>query len=290
MINSDGEVVLEFNGYKQDIRDKNQVMFYKKKMKADKDWEIYREENGRFIWSYPDKIQLLIHSKEFTKADMTMIFYLATYVNGTGYLAFNNAVKLDKSGLQTVLDLGRNAFGKFYNKLVKYEILIPTGKAFKWSEAYNFYGSTKGKAKPKMLVRTFVNQIREMFEEKKETGKRKYSAIKLYPVFALVPYLHHSSNIVCKNPDVKDVEDIEYFTLSEVAELLDLTDSKKMTASLSSLLLDGQTTFIKIESKNEKYLKLNPRIFWRGTQAPDKNMVAEFDMIDNNRSKRKKTN
>lgn len=288
VVNTDGEVELLFNRDKQYIRDKKQDMFFQKKMKADEDWELYREENGKFIWSYPDKIQFLIHSKEFTKADMTMIFYLATYVNGTGYLAFNNAVKLDKSGLQTVLDLGRNAFGKFYNKLVKYEILIPTGKAFKWSEAYNFYGSTKGKAKPKVLVRTFVNQIREMYEAKNEIGKRRYSAIKLYPIFALVPYLHHSSNIVCKNPDVKDIEDIEYFTLSEVAELLDLTDSKKMTASLSSLLLDGQTTFIKIESKNEKYLKLNPRIFWRGTKAPDKNMVTEFDMIDNNRSKRKK--
>ncbi|MFJ8088779.1 hypothetical protein ACIQ7N_11305 [Lysinibacillus sp. NPDC095746] len=139
-----------------------------------------------------------------------------------------------------------------------------------------------------MLVRTYIYQIRELYEAKTETGKRKYSPTALYPVFALIPYLHHSSNIICKNPEVRHIEDIDYFSLSEIAKLLDLKDSKKMSLSLSSILLNGQTTFVKVESKNEKYLKLNPRIFWKGTSVPDKNLIAEFDMIANNRKKNKK--
>ncbi|WP_391116873.1 hypothetical protein [Psychrobacillus sp. L3] len=134
-----------------------------------------------------------------------------------------------------------------------------------------------------------MNQVRELYEAKKENEKRKYSVISLYPIFALVPYLHHSSNIICKNPEVKDIDEIEYYTLSEIAELLGLNDSKKMSKSLSSLLLNNQKTFVKISSKNETYLKLNPRIFWKGINAPDQNLISEFDMIDNNRMKRKKT-
>lgn len=60
-------------------------------------------------------------------------------------------------------------------------------------------------------------------------------------------------------------------------------------SGLQSFRLNGQTTFVESESK-EIYFKLNPRIFWRGMEAPDKKMVAEFDMIDKNRKKRKINN
>ncbi|PFQ79732.1 hypothetical protein [Priestia megaterium] len=278
-----GDIQKKLDGSKYYIRSKYQDELVKMKEKSKGEFEEFNERTGKFIWSYPEKIQQLIKSNEFTKSDITMIFYLATFINGTGYLAYENRVKLNKKGIQNKLEIGRTLFGKFFNKLIKFEILIPSGDYFKWNETYNFYGSTKGKAKPKTLVRTYVNQIRELYEAKNEKGKRKYSAINLYPIFALVPYLHHSSNIVCKNPNVQDIEDIEYFNLKEIAELLDLRDSKRMAASLHSLLLDGQTTFIKVESKNEAYLKLNPRIFWRGTNIPDKNLIAEFDMLDKNR-------
>ncbi|WP_416420355.1 hypothetical protein ACLZHR_25735 [Priestia aryabhattai] len=281
-----GDIIKKLDGSKYCIRSKYQDELVKMKEKSKGEFEEFNERTGKFIWSYPEKIQQLIKSNEFTKSDITMIFYLATFINGTGYLAYENRVKLNKKGIQTKLEIGRTLFGKFFNKLIKFEILIPSGDHFKWNETYNFYGSTKGKAKPKTLVRTYVNQIRELYETKNEKGKRKYSAINLYPIFALVPYLHHSSNIVCKNPSVQDIEDIEYFNLKEIAELLDLRDSKRMVASLHSLALDNQTTFIKVESKNEAYLKLNPRIFWRGTNVPDQNLVAEFDMIDNNRKKK----
>ncbi|MDR7246319.1 hypothetical protein [Priestia megaterium] len=285
IVTGDGEIREKFDSNTYYIRNKNQDEFVKMKVKAKKDFDEFNEDTGKFIWSYPERIQQLIKSNEFSKSDITMIFYLATFINGTGYLAYDNNIKLDKKGLQSKLEIGRTLFGKFLKKLIKYEILMPSGNYFKWNETCNFYGSTKGKAKPKTLVRTYVNQIRELYETKNEKGKRKYSAINLYPIFALVPYLHHSSNIVCKNPNVQDIEDIEYFNLKEIAELLDLRDSKRMVASLHSLVLDGQTTFIKVESKNEAYLKLNPRIFWRGTNVPDQNLVAEFDMIDNNRIK-----
>jgi len=286
VVTGDGEIIEKFDGNTYYIRNKNQDEFVKMKVKAKKDFDEFNEDTGKFIWSYPERIQQLIKSNEFSKSDITMIFYLATFINGTGYLAYDNNIKLDKKGLQSKLEIGRTLFGKFLKKLIKYEILMPSGNYFKWNETCNFYGSTKGKAKPKTLVRTYVNQIRELYEAKNEKGKRKYSAINLYPIFALVPYLHHSSNIVCKNPHVQDIEDIEYYNLKEIAELLDQRDSKRMAASLHSLVLGGQTTFIKVESKNEAYLKLNPRIFWRGTNVPNKNLVAEFDMIDNNRKKK----
>ncbi|MEE6451719.1 hypothetical protein RAH41_14180 [Gottfriedia acidiceleris] len=283
-----GEVVGEFNPEVHYLRSRKQDAFLKKNEKSKDAFEGFNAESGKFIWSYPKQIKYIIHSPEFNKADLTMIFYLATYVNGTGYLAFDNGIKLSKTDLQERLKISRNSYSKFFNKLINHQILIPSNDAFKWNENYNFYGKTKGKATPKMLVRTYISQIRELYEAVNENGKRKYSATALYPIFALVPYLHHSSNIICKNPEVKNIEDIEYFTLSEVAELLGLKDSKKLSCSLSSLILNKQTSFIKVESKNEKYLKLNPKFFWKGTSAPDTNLIAEFDMIATNRKKNKK--
>ncbi|MED4038117.1 hypothetical protein [Niallia taxi] len=287
-VNDNGEFVKEFSDTEHTIRNKKQDEFILRKRKVETEFDLYNEEAGKFIWSYPDKIQYLIHSEEFTKSDLTMIFYLATYINGFGYITFdNNNVKMSKKDIQERLGISRNAFSNFFNKLVNHQILIPEEVGFKWDETYNFYGKTKGKAKPKMLVRTYVNQVRELYEAVKPDGKKKHSAVSLYPVFALVPYLHNSTNIVCKNPEVKNIEDIEYFNLKEITKLLVLNQTKKVSSGLSSLLLDGQTVFVKVTSKNETYFKLNPRIFWKGTTAPDKRLVAEFDMVDNNRKKRK---
>lgn len=289
VVDINGEIVNEFDGNTHYLRSKKQDGFYKKKEEAKVKFDDFNNDAGKFIWSYPAKIQELIQSDEFTKADLTMVFYLATYVNGFGYLTFdNNNIKLEKSDLQKVLGVSRNLFNRFYNKLIQHEILLVSDKKFTWNESYNFYGATTGKAKPTLLVRTYVNQVRELYESKNDAGKRRYSATSLYPIFALVPYLHRTTNIICKNPDVKDIDKIEYFTLTEIAGLLDLKDSKKMSISLSSILLDGQTTFRKVESKNEMYLQMNPRIFWRDVVIPDMRLVSEFDMIDNNRTKRER--
>lgn len=289
LVDDKGELIGKFNPKTQYIRNKKQDEYIKKRNEVNERFKEFHEDAGNFIWSYPEKIQHLIKSPEFTKSDLTMIFYLATFVNGNGYLTKDdNKTKLVKSDIQEVLEVGRNLFNKFYNKLIKHNILIPFDAYFKWNHDYNFYGSTKGKANPKKLVRTYVNQVRTLYEKKKANGRKLYSPTKLYPVFALVPYLHHSTNIICKNPEVNDINEIEYFSLTEISDLLDLKDSKKMSSSLSSILLNGQTTFIKSISKNEVYLKLNPRIFWRGTEAPSKELQGEFDMVDNNRKKRKK--
>ncbi|MBK5444167.1 hypothetical protein [Peribacillus sp. TH24] len=284
-INGNGEIIGEFNGDDYSVRSKKQDDFYRVLKQRKEAMDEFNKENGKFIWSYPERIRQLIKSEDFTKAHLTMIFYLATFVNGTGYLSHDNKVKFTKKNIQEKLGIGRNLFSKFYNKLIEHEILIASDKNYKWNETYNFYGATTGKAEPKRLVRTYIEQIRELYQATTEAGKKKYSAINLYPVFALVPYLHHSSNIICKNPDVKNIEDIDYFNLTEITELLDLNQSKKVASGLQSILLNGQTTFVKSESKGETYYKLNPRIFWRGTNTPDKILVAEFDMIDNNRKK-----
>jgi len=287
MVDENGEVWDELNTATHYVRSKKQDEFIKNDSEAKLEFEAFNSEAGKFIWSYPEKIQHLIHSPEFTKSDITMVFYLATYVDGLRYLTYGNKLKMKKADLQKVLGVGRNLFNKLYAKLKQHEILKATEHGYKWNEAFNFYGATKGVAKPTMLVRTYVMQIRELYEATNQTGKRKYSATLLYPIFALVPYLHRTSNIVCKNPDVKDINDIEYFSLTEIADLLDLKNSKRMSSSLSGILLDEQATFRKVESKNEKYLQMNPRIFWRDVVAPDSRLVSEFNMIDNNRMKRK---
>ncbi|MGG3912424.1 hypothetical protein [Rossellomorea vietnamensis] len=280
----DGEITKEFDPSNVTIRTNSQDQFIREREWNRRKFNEFNKENGKFIWSYPEKVQELIKSNDFTKSDLTMFFYLATFVNGKGYLTFdNNNIKLSKQNIKGKLSVSRNVFSKLFNKLVKHEIIIPESTGYRWNIKYNFYGDTKGKANPKKLVRTYVTQIRELYEATNPDGKKKHSPIALYPVFALVPYLHHSTNIVCKNPEVKHIEDINYFNLTEVTVLLDLKNSKKVSSGLSSLLLDDQTVFVKVKSKNETYFKLNPKIFWKSSTPPDERLVAEFNMIDKNR-------
>ncbi|MBE1554497.1 hypothetical protein [Sporosarcina limicola] len=93
MIDSNGEQIGEFNRDEQYIRSRKQDDFIKKTAKVKTQFDAYNRKEGKFIWAYPAKIQYLIKSKEFTKGDLTMIFYLATYVNGTGYLSHANNKK-----------------------------------------------------------------------------------------------------------------------------------------------------------------------------------------------------
>lgn len=280
-ISDDGEVLNTFNDHTHYIRSEAQNEHYKKRETSKLEFETFNNETGKFIWSYPARIKELIKSDDYNKSDLTMIFYLATYVNGTGYLAYDNQVKLKKGGLMKVLNISRNQFGKLYNKLIEHEILISVNEHYQWNQNYNFYGTTKRIAKPNELVRTYVKQIRDLYEAKTDSGKRKNSAVSLYPVFALVPYLHVSTNIICSNPTETDTSQIDYYTLTEIAEKLDLKDSKKMSCTLSSIKLSDQYVFRKVEIKNEKYLQMNPRIFWKNTTIPNAQLIAEFDMVKN---------
>ncbi|WP_391116871.1 hypothetical protein [Psychrobacillus sp. L3] len=73
-----GEKVGSFNPEEHYLRSKRQDDFMKLNEKAKEEFAEFNAEAGKFIWSYPVQIQHLIHSPEFDKSDLTMIFYLAT--------------------------------------------------------------------------------------------------------------------------------------------------------------------------------------------------------------------
>lgn len=83
-----------------------------------------------------------------------MIFYLAIFVNGPGFLAYENRIKLKKKDIQNKLSINYSEFSDFYSKLVEEDIIRPEGIEFKRNNEFNFHGTTSGKAKHQLLVRT----------------------------------------------------------------------------------------------------------------------------------------
>src|SRR5699024_4489276 len=115
-------------------------------------------------------------------AEKTRIIFLGTFVsykeNGS-YLIHDNGKPILKSKLKSLLEISNNKeFYRFFNKLldagiVKEKVINRSNIKLKWNTEYSFKGTASNKQqKETNLIKTFDKQVRELYQEKDEQGKR----------------------------------------------------------------------------------------------------------------------
>ena len=252
---------------------------------------------GGFIFTMMNTLKELIADTTFTQAEKTRIMFLGTYVsydkNSPREISLLSFPIL-KNQLMELLEMtNRKEFYAFYNKLVEADVITEdvidrsTVKLI-WSKQYHFKGkTTSGSNSSQNMVKTYDNQIREMYTEKDAKGKAVHTAHSLFNVFTLMPYVHPVSNALCKYPD-NPVHASEPFTLKELAGLFGYQRSNDLKRMLFKIKLHKIPVVAIAETSEGTNIFINPFLVNRTGKTPNATLFTMFDSSFNILADRKK--
>ncbi|RIU93312.1 hypothetical protein [Oceanobacillus picturae] len=239
---------------------------------------------GRFTFTLASTIIKLNNDKRFSQTEKTRIMYLGTYVSYQekgSYLMHCNGKYVLKNKLQSLLEMTNKVeFYKFYNKLllagiIQEEKLNKSTIKIMWSSEYNFRGKASPEAlKEKNLIKTYDNQIRELYHEKDSKGKKVHTANNLYTLFMLMPYVQPESNMICLHPE--NETDSCPLTIKDLAEIFNYNRTNDLKRKLFKIKLRGMPVFATISNSNYTHIVVNPFIVYRSNKAPSDALLIHF--------------
>ena len=223
---------------------------------------VIMSECGTFYFNFFDNGLDRVDIKDSIK---TRFLYLCTYksYNSKGmYLIYDNGKKIDKKGLQGILNLSVNEANSTIRLLVDSGLLIKDGNYFMVCDDFVYRGKLKSSLDKEKHTRIFDKGLRDLYNN---CNPRQHK--QLYYIFKLLPYVSFRFNAICHNPTEQNEEDIVPFKLSEIAETIgyDITHAKKLEKELLKLKVFEQHAFLGIITEDGVWYKVNPRIMYAGT-------------------------
>lgn len=252
--------------------------------------------SGGFTFTMITTLKNLIADTTFTQAEKTRIMFLGTYISydkENNYLTYSNGKPVLKNQLMEMLEMtNRKEFYAFYNKLVEVGVIteeVVNRSIIKllWSNKYHFKGkTTTGAGASDNMVKTYDNQIRELYTEKNAKGKAVHTAHSLFTIFTIMPYVHPVSNSLCKFPD-KPCHASEPFTLQELAEVYGYTRTNDLKRMLFRIKLHKMPVVAVSETSEGTRLFINPFVVNRTGKTPNATLFTMFDSSFNVLAERK---
>lgn len=192
-----------------------------------------RSLNG-FVWVFYFNNELLFSKEVVSKANVTRLMMLATYMNynnqlviseeifGGDYIKFNDADYMNKKDIQQVLNLKDRTFHLFFKEVANANILIEEDGKFLLNQQYFYKGEINSHREKiwSSYTRMYVKPIRQIYNSMKVTKHNLLSY-----VFQLIPCVHYSTNFICKNLD-SSRETLDYMNIKDICEFLGLSTDK----------------------------------------------------------------
>lgn len=244
----------------------------------------YFTVNGGFInFYYGDWIDKL------DPHDLFRFLYLATnmdYDRSNGNLikhGKNNRIEsMNKKDIKQVMNMTSSTFTRFMSCMMTNDLIIHENEKYYINSEY----VNKGKARKDEHTRVFVKSVRYLYEN---TEPREHKTIgRLYQ---LGKYTNKKYNIICTNPDEKDIEKIVPISLSGICEILNAYNDKKTCSlfyhKLNNYVLTGEydSRLFKKLNINNKALKdkliVNPKLFYSGGSINSINLILDYLNVDN---------
>lgn len=189
---------------------------------------------GGFVWVFYSNNELLFTSEELSKANVTRLMMLATYMNYDNALVhdiptmggskFTNAIEyMTKKDIQQVLNLKDTMFKKFFKEVTEIGILIQRDGHYCLSSNYFHRGEVNSKRENIHCgyTRMFIHTVRQIYSGMKTTKHNLLSY-----VFQLIPCVHYSTNFICKDV-ASSYNTIEYMNIEDICKYLGLSTDKK---------------------------------------------------------------
>lgn len=248
------------------------------KIRRDKEHEIaYRRIQtdvlGKFVLLRIQKI--LTNISAATLGRLTM---LATFINYDNKLMLTERKPMRKKFFPAVLNLSESAAKKFIAE-IKGKYLIEKSNGLYLSKEY--YKGENQKFKRDAKTKLFIDTVQSMYYHMKPS-KHKFFGM----IIQLVPYINTEYNILCSNPDEKNIDNIKPLKITKLCELLnyDKTHTIKLIDNITGLLFedDGfEQSLCSIAQFNNSgrtnyRIFVNPRIIYNGSDFNKVEVLCTF--------------
>jgi len=237
----------------------------------------YNSELGGFIFLlYKD-------SKIFTEISpqtTARLVYLSTFLPyGENVLHMGKNSIMTKKYMQDCLGLQSSGFDIFYAEATAHGYLEATDNGFVFGKGY----FQKGKIQDiEGLKRTkvYIKSIRALYQNT-PPSKHRY----LGYLFMLLPFVNLEWNVLCRNPEERDIKQITPITIGDFCDYIGYkrTNAKRLIQSFRSIVFRTESgyfqrvcSFVYESDMSSMMIFCNPRIFYAGS---DYRQVEAFGLF-----------
>ena len=270
-----------FNAEKEDVKitKKKPELTPKQKalLKNKTELTLYSEELGGYIHMYYVSNELLFNKVNIERANISRLIYLATYIDYNDrqenllikYSQCKEIEPMTRKDIKEKLGLKDTTFKSFLKNMKENNLLYEVNNKFYINPDY--FSKGKIHVKDKKYTRIYINTTRILYEG---CNPKKHKSLSY--VFQLIPFMNTELNIICENPNEKDLNKIKKLNMKNICELLKLSTDKKNMSRIKKDILNISINYqekelylfrsVKIEGAfgSRDYFVINPNIAWGG--------------------------
>ena len=217
---------------------------------------------GHFTWFRYE--YLVSDFKNLSPLQIARLFYAATCLPYNGCkLTHGNGNALTSSGLQKKLSLSDSAYRRFIKEAKEGQYMQDSGDTIAIDSALFARQPIRSWCDDGIpFIRIYHETYRYLFEH---LTPRKQGTLGY--LIKLIPFINAGNNIVCSNPDVENIEQINPINMQEICRVVGYTPNQasRLQKDLEGLRLpNGQAAFQYVCDRD--IAVINPLLFYAGTR------------------------
>lgn len=244
---------------------------------------LVRSKNNFIFITYKLLSSLNIENGDFNQPDIARIIYIMSYISNDNRLMLTERTPMTKDKLSELMGLNKKIFNRFYNKLIKNNILIEKDNYLFANKDFSFYGSIKGNKYD--IIRLYKKNVRLLYNN---MSAKEYKRLAI--LYLLIPFINIKYNIVCSNPLEEDKDKVIPMTIEELSAYFEynLKSFISLIDFLGNLKDKDNIPIIKTfnDSKNKKdrSIVINPRVIYAGNDYRNVECLCVlFDKIESDK-------
>lgn len=267
-VTSYSDVVKTEETFKKEIRTK----YYLKKKR-----ESTYTDYGAFFWLVYNPVKKLF--PELNSTDVVMLIVLATYINYNGNVVLPNGYEVLRKDLVRLLDSTDATVSRFVKHTTDARLLtVRKDGTLKINSTVMYKGNidvTRGRC-----ARIYVNICQNLYYNSDSMQRKR-----LYYIFSMLPWIHFERNILCHNPDEKDLSNVVPMTVFEYARYIGYSRKnikRLLDIILSFTLEDGEPLVLLITSYDvsKGFMIVNPKLMCGAKNADIMRLVFSWQKQD----------
>lgn len=221
-------------------------------------------DGGNYVWNYfvPEQNSY----ENVINATVTRLVYLATFINGDGYIAFDNGKIMSRNQIRDKLKLDESTFKRFLRDAKEAEYLDEDDTGFRITSS-KFSRGKLAKEGNQRAAKLFIYSVRFLYEHATVTSHKTLAYL-----YLIMPYVNLTYNVVCENPLETDRTKVRKMTVVELCNKLglDITHSTRFINQLLKIQYpdrygDKRSILVSVkDSKNDElreFLCVNPNLY-----------------------------
>lgn len=219
--------------------------------------------------------------KDLTPQTVTRLIFLNTFINyDNNKLMLTERTPMKRKDLSDVLGVSKAVITKFWKEVApKYVTEREDGLIFTNTEVF-IKRKLSHQRKYVPYEKFYIDGIRTLYKAT-EVSNHKH----LGYVFKMLPFINLEYNVLCKNPEEKELEKIEFLSLSEFCGAIgyDISQLNRLLGIYKTLKFDVKEnkekfcafTYDGINRKSARIF-INPHILYNGTNYSRVKVLGAF--------------